>query len=80
MRRTMTSFTLTALILLPVAMLLSGTRLLDWAYEMPDLWQIDDLVIAGLEKVDAVRAALGLGDAFGALRGFLHDVTGLGSI
>lgn len=77
MRREMTVFTLTLWLLLPLAWVLSGDRLLDWAYGMPDLGPVDDWLLALLERADRLRAALGIGDPFGALRAALHDWTGL---
>lgn len=79
MRREMTVFTLTLWLLLPVAWVLSGPRFLDWAYAMPDLGPVDDTILGLLDRADQARAALGLGDAFGALRGALHAATGLGA-
>lgn len=77
MRREMTVFTLTLWLLLPLAWLLSGGRFLDWAYGMPDLGPVDDLLLAALERADRAREAIGLGDPFGELRAWLHGWTGL---
>lgn len=79
MRRQMTVFTLTLWLLLPVAFVLSGSRVVDWAYGMPDLGPVDDMILSFLDRADGWRASLGLGDPFGALRALLHDVTGLGA-
>ncbi|MGD9863270.1 MAG: hypothetical protein AB7S99_08660 [Pseudodonghicola sp.] len=78
MRREMTTFTVTIWLLLGLAWLLSGDRFLDWAYQMPDIGPLDDWLLAALSWLDDRRAALGLGDPFGALRGWLHRITGLG--
>ena len=61
------------------AWLLSGQRFLDWAYAMPDLGRVDDTILTILDRADAWRATLGLGDPFGDMRAALHRATGLGA-
>lgn len=78
MRREMTAFTVTIWLLLGLAWLLSGDRFLDWAYQMPDIGPLDDWLLVALSWLDEQRAALGFGDPFGVLRGWLHRITGLG--
>lgn len=77
MRRQMTGFTLTVWALLLGAWLVSGNRFIDWAYGMPDLGPLDDGLLLVLDKADALRASLVPGDPFGALRAWLHAITGL---
>jgi hypothetical protein len=77
MRREMTGFTLMILVLLLATWLVSGTRFIDWAYGMPDLGPLDDWTLAVLDKANALQARLGPGDLFGALRAWLHGITGL---
>ncbi|MFE3836572.1 hypothetical protein [Pseudogemmobacter sonorensis] len=76
----MTGFTLTLWLMLPLAWLLSGERFLDWAYGMPDLGPVDDILLSLLDGADRLRVSSGLGDVFGALRARLHGWTGLGGM
>jgi len=77
-RRANLNFLATLWIALALAWLLSGERLLDWAFYMPDLGPVDDWILAILVSADEARAGLGLTDIFGALRAALHGWTGLG--
>lgn len=70
-------FVATAFGLLGLAWLFSGERLLDAVFAMPDLGPVDDAVIAICVAAEGLKAALGLPDAFGALRGVLHGALGL---
>ncbi len=76
--RPLIRFTLTLWLMLGLAWVASGTRAIDWAFGMPDMGPLDDALLGLLVAADGWRAHLGLGDAFGTLRGFLHDVAGLG--
>ena len=73
----MRSFTLTLFAALIVAWLLSGERFLDALFEMMDLGQVDDIIIAGAVVLEEGKASLGFPDVFSALRGALHKVLGL---
>lgn len=77
MRRKMTAFTLTLWAALVLVWLGSGTRFIDWAYAMPDLGRLDDITLSLLDRVDGLRADMGVGDGFAALRRTLHGLTGL---
>jgi len=57
--------------------LVSGDRFLDWAFLMPELGRVDDVVLAGLVALEDAKAALGLPDLFGALRAILHSWMGV---
>lgn len=70
-------FTTAAFVLLALAWLFSGERLLDAVFEMPDLGPIDDAVIAGTVALEEAKARLGLPDAFAALRAALHTALGV---
>ena len=63
--------------LLALAWLLSGERLLDAAFTMPDLGPVDDVLISGMVALEEWKAGLGLPDAFGALREALHAALGV---
>lgn len=78
MRQYMTSFTLTLWLFLMAAWVLSGERVLNWAYEMPDIGPIDDIVLFLLDEVEALRGDFGLQDYFGEFRTLLHSWTGFG--
>lgn len=77
-QRPMIRFALTLWLMLGLAWVGSGPRFLDWAFGMPDMGPLDDALLAVLVTADDMRASLGLGDTFGALREFLHRLTGLG--
>lgn len=77
-RRAPASFLLALAGALALAWAFSGERFLDWAFAMPDLGPVDDVVLAALVAAEEAKAAAGLPDLFGALRGFLHRWTGLG--
>lgn len=72
-----TRFILTSLLLLVVAWLLSGERLLDAAFNLPDLGPLDDAAILFAVWLEDVKAPLGLPDVFGAVRAGLHAVLGV---
>ena len=74
----MIRFTLALWLMLGLAWVASGTRAIDWAFGMSDMGPLDDALLALLVSADDWRAHLGFGDAFGALREFLHGMTGLG--
>lgn len=76
-QKPMVRFILTLWLMLGLAWIVSGSRFIDWAFGMPDMGPVDDLLILLLVEADDLRAALGLGDIFGALRQFLHHITGL---
>ncbi len=78
MRKQMTSFTLALWFFLLAAWVLSGDRLLNWAYEMPDLGPVDDAVLALLDGAETLRSGAGLHDYFGEFRTLLHSWTGFG--
>lgn len=77
-RQPMVRFALMLWLMLGLAWVLSGSRLIDWAFGMPDLGPLDDALLVLLVAADDVRADLGIGDLFGALRQLLHSMTGLG--
>ena len=70
-------FIATSIALLVLAWLFSGERLLDAVFAMPDAGPVDDAVIAVTVALEDLKARLGLPDAFGALRGFLHATLGV---
>lgn len=70
-------FIVIAIALMVLAWLFSGERLLDAVFAMPDIGPIDDRVIAAAVALEDIKVRLGLPDAFGALRGFLHTVLGV---
>lgn len=70
-------FTLTCLLLPVLAWALSGERLLDAAFSLPELGPVDDLAISLALALEDLKAPLGLPDAFGALRGLLHTALGV---
>ncbi len=78
MSRPRTAFLFTLWAALVLAWAFSGERFLDWAFAMPDLGAVDDLLLAAVVAAEAAKAALGLPDLFGALRAALHHWTGLG--
>lgn len=70
-------FIATAFALLVLAWGLSGERLLDAVFAMPDFGPVDDAAIAAAVALEDLKATLGLPDAFGALRSALHAGLGL---
>jgi len=71
-------FALTLAAALVVAWALSGERFLDAAFEMMDLGRVDDILIAGIVRLEEFKASLGLPDIFSSLREVLHGTFGLG--
>ncbi len=76
--RPMIRFVFILWLIIGLAWLGSGERFIDWAFGMPEMGPVDDALLAVLVVLDEWRAALGIGDGFGALRALLHAVTGLG--
>jgi hypothetical protein len=76
MRQT-TRFILACFAALVAAWLLSGERLLDAAFEMVDLGEVDDTIIAGVVVLEDLKAGLSLPDAFTATRAAIHESLGL---
>lgn len=74
----MVRFTLMLWLMLVLSWFASGSRFVDWAFAMPEMGPLDDVLLGLLVAADDWRVGLGLGDAFGALRGVLHQITGLG--
>lgn len=72
-----TRFTLTCFAALVAAWLLSGERFLDAVFEMMDLGNLDDTIIAGVVALEDLKAGLSLPDVFGALRAAIHHGLGL---
>jgi len=72
------AFTLTLWTALALAWALSGDRFVDFAFEMPEMGLLDDVLLEVVVAADEAKAALGLPDLFGRLRETLHDVFGLG--
>ena len=72
-----TRFISASLVLLVLAWLFSGERLLDALFTMPDLGPFDDAIIAGMVALEDVKARLGFPDAFAALRSTLHAAFGV---
>ncbi len=70
-------FSATLFAALAIAWLLSGDRFLDAVFEMMDLGQLDDIVIAGVVILEEGKASLGIPDIFSALRGAIHGALGL---
>ncbi len=70
-------FTLTLILALTAAWLLSGDRFLDAVFNMVDLGPLDDIVITGVVILEEGKASLGLPDIFAATRAVLHGVLGL---
>lgn len=70
-------FTATCIILTVAAWLLSGERLLDAAFALPDLGPLDDAAIAIMVRLEDLKSPLGLPDLFGSLRAGLHAVLGV---
>lgn len=73
----MRAFTTTLWVALLLLYLFSGGRFLDWVFELPDIWQIDDTLIVLVDQGDQLKQRLGLSDWFGGLRQWLHDVLGV---
>ncbi len=70
-------FLLACLAALVAAWLLSGERLLDAAFEMMDLGEVDDTIIAGVVVLEDLKAGLSLPDVFTATRMAIHESLGL---
>lgn len=72
-----TRFTLTIFAALVAAWLLSGERFLDAVFEMVDIGQVDDTIIAGVVVLEDWKAGYGLPDLFSAMRAAIHTRLGL---
>ncbi len=70
-------FILVCFAALVAAWLLSGERLLDAVFEMMDLGQVDDTIIAGVVVLEDWKAGLSLPDTFSAWRASIHAALGL---
>lgn len=57
---------------------ISGERLIDLAFSMPDFGGADDQILDLLFVLEDTKVALGLVDHFGVFRGWLHKITELG--
>ncbi|MBV1863332.1 MAG: hypothetical protein KUG74_02760 [Rhodobacteraceae bacterium] len=71
------AFSITLWVALLACYLISGGRLLDWVFGMPDIAQFDDWLIAAVDWADQLKIRLGFGDWFGALRQWLHSILGV---
>jgi len=56
----------------------TGERALDWAFDMPDLWVLDDMIVTVADRADVAKQAVGLRDWFGDLQSLVHSMTRLG--
>lgn len=74
----MRKFTLFFWMGLLVVYLGTGERALDWAFDLPDLWVLDDVIIAVADRADAAKQAVGLRDWFGEMQSLVHSMTSLG--
>lgn len=70
-------FVTTSIALTVLAWLLSGERLLEAAFNLPDLGPLDDAAIALAVWLEDLKSPLGLPDVFGAMRAGLHAVLGV---
>jgi len=73
----MRAFSITLWAALLLVYLISGGRMLDWVFEMPDIWRIDDWLIILIDQGDQLKARFGLNDWFGAVRHWLHRALGV---
>ena len=71
------AFSITLWVALLACYLVSGGRLLDWVFEMPDIGQLDDWLIILVDRADQLKTRFGFGDWFGALRQWLHSILGV---
>ena len=72
-----TRFILTLFAALFLAWVFSGERFLDAAFEMVDLGQVDDIILAGVVWLEDIKASFDPPDLFSALRKGLHESLGL---